>query len=187
MEFQKLLDLIISSNDFKIDENEEKTELLNYFWTAIRDGKEENLEEIKNYFKKYNKAELFEKIKNSAKEVNKEYYDFEYFRNNEISDMNKIYLINSIFTDAILVNKGTVENYSIPGVNQETLASMCYWIARVVYFCVNYNYDGNKLVDTLYDYYHIEKKLLEDLRELYNDNLLMLKINNLTMLLNSDN
>lgn len=187
MEFQKLLDTIISSNDFQMDDNEEKNELLNYFWVAIRDEKEEDLEEIKKYLSEKNKIELYNEIKDCAKKVNKEYYDFDYFRNNSVSDVNKIYLINLIFTDEILINKGTLENLVIPELPKEKLTSICYWISRVVYFCINYNYDGNEVVNTLNEYYHIEKKVLEDLKRLYNDNILMLKINNLTMLLNREN
>ena len=187
MEFQKILDSIIVLNDFQIDDNEEKNEFLNYLWVLIRDDKKEEFEKIKKYFDEKDKKDLFKKIVDSAKDINKEYYDFDYFRDEKISDMNKIYLLNIIFTDDILINKGTVDKFVIPEISKEKMNSICYWITRAVYFCVNYNYDGNKVVDILNEYYHIERKLLDDIKKLYNENILTLKINNLTMLLNNDN
>jgi len=163
MEFQKLFDSIIASNDFQIDDSEEKNQLINHLWVIIRDDKKEEFEKIKKYFDEKNKKDLFNKIIDSAKEINKEYYDFDYFRDEKISDMNKIYLLNTIFTDDILINKGTVDQFVIPEISKEKINSICYWITRAVYFCVNYNYDGNLDNDL-----NTVKKLLFDVNELRN-------------------
>ena len=158
---------------------EEQYGILNCIWIAIRDNDCNELDNIKNQFKEANKIEYYDKVIKIAKEINKDYEKFELFRSNDINDEKKVFLINQIFNNFILVNKDVSIKSLIneEKINDELLNEVSYWLYAAVDYCVANNYDGNKLVSLLNETYQINKSILEELKTLYNNNIMMLKIN----------
>jgi len=158
---------------------EEQYEILNCIWIAIRDNDYNELENIKNQFIEANKIEHYDKVIKMAKEINKDYEKFELFRNNDVNDEKKVFLINQIFNNFILVNKGVSIKSLINDekISDELLDEVSYWLYAAVDYCIANNYDGNKLVLLLAETYKMDKNILEELKTLYNNNIMMLKIN----------
>jgi len=166
---------------------EEQYEILNYIWITIRDNDQNELEKIKKQFNDANMIEYLDMVIKIAKEINKDYEKFELFRNNDINDEKKIFLINQIFNNFILVNKGISIKSLINDekISDELLDEISYWLYAAVDYCIANNYDGNKLILLLSETYKIDKNILEELKTLYNNNIMMLKMNYIIKNLNN--
>lgn len=186
MEFSKLLKKIISMEKYPSIKKitEEEFELIQLFWRSIRDNDNDLTKEIEDYLINNDREDLIKTFKDLAIKHNKEYYYFEYFRNKDIEEFKKEYLLNSIFKEYILIDKRTLEKFIDKKLTFKEIMNITKWIERIVYFCIENNYDGSKVVEILNENYKIDPQILAQFEALYNENIMTLKTNYIIRKLN---
>lgn len=179
MKFKKIMKKIQEANKFPIGKkmSDEESDFLQLFWISIRDNNKEIINKIEEDFNNNGKTELFDSILEEAKKRNQEYYDFEYFRNENIDDIKKEFLLNSIFKEYILIDKRNLDKFVDKDISMECLISISSCIESIIFFCVANNFDGYKVVEILVEHYKIKESLLLQYQSLYEENILMLKLN----------
>lgn len=181
MNLEEVVSSIILDENYKdINYNDEELELIYRFWDYYRDQQSDKIEEIKKVFldkrtiEEYN---LFIKIVN---ELNKDFYAFEYFRDGTIDNLEKNNLINRIFNNFCLKNNYNdilnimIDEYKL---NKNIANDILNWFLHALEFSIENNYDGKRFIKILVDTYLIQESILKDLMRLYDDNLIMLKLN----------
>lgn len=179
MNFNKTLDKMLLKKKFTINEKntEEELQIVNLFWESIRDNNPSLIEEIVNYLKEKNGLKLIEEIKKEAINLYKEYYDFEYLRRDDIDSNYKEFILNTIMKEYIIIDKRNLSKLTSKELTSETIDSIAYWIKKAVNFSISRNYDGSRVVSILTTEYNINKDLLKNIENLYNENIIQLKLN----------
>ncbi len=179
MNYIKILDKMLGKKKFTINEKttDEELQIVSLFWISIRDNNPGLVEELVKYLKEKGREDFIEQMKKEVLSFNKEYYDFEYFRRDDIDNINKEFLLNTIMKEYIIINKRNLLKLVNKELSEEVINSIALWIKKAVYYSISKNYDGARVVDILVNEYNIDKELLNNIENIYNENIIQLKLN----------
>ena len=189
MDYVKIISNIMLDDDInKLRYDDNELEFMYKFWDYIRYNDYENIDKIKNIFiekRTINEYNLFVRI---IKKLNSDFYAFEYFRDEKINNLNKIFLLNKIFKEFCLSN---CENELVLfmtnelKIDQNVSNEILYWFLEALDFSIQNNYNGKRFINILEETYLLKETILVDLIKLYDDNLMMLKLNYIIKKLNT--
>lgn len=172
--------ITLNENIEKLNYSDAELEFIYQFWDNFRDGKNEKVEEIKKIFLEKRTIDDYNLFLKIIKELNKDFYAFAYFRDEEIDSLSKNILINRIFKEYCLSNCANDLIYFMTHdlkLDQNVSKQILHWFYEALNFSIQNNYNGKRFVKILEETYLINENILKDLIRLYDDNLIMLKLN----------
>lgn len=172
-EIIEILECLLTNNSEGINNKKYSRVINSIFDNYIR--KNEEYTELKNEVgdEKYNA--YISKIK----ELNKDYYAFEWFFNLEQVE-NKELILKDMFLNFVVNNnlKNIEKNFA--GINDEGkkdyIKLICKTLFNIAFYCVKGNFDGNQFSDILIKFYNCPKTIALSIAELYNQNKLDIKL-----------
>ena len=142
-------------------------------WKDMRHSKETALEQLHNDLGDALYRTLTEYIKNK----NKSYYALAYFRDEKHSEQDRAFLLNVIYENAIIVTDfSLLDNYAKKVITKGDIDKIIRVLYNITCFCISYHRKGKCIVEILEDSYDIKAEVSNGLAELYNKNLLSLKL-----------
>ena len=172
-EIIETLEYLLANDSKAINDNKISKIVNNIFDNYIR--KNEEYSELK----KEVGAEKYDAYILKIKELNKDYYAFEWFFGLEQIE-NKELILKDIFLNSVLNNNFKNIEKNFGGINddkkKEYINLICKTLFNISFYCVKGNFDGCQFSDILIKYYNCPKKTALSIAELYNQNKMDIKL-----------
>lgn len=181
-EIIEILECLLVNDSKDINDKKISKVVSNIFDNYVRKGQE--YIELKNEVgeEKYNS--YISKIK----ELNQDFYAFEWFFNLDQIE-NKELILKDIFLNCVVTNNFKNVERNFIGISddkkKDNIKLICKTLFNISFYCVKGNFDGCQFSDVLIKYYNCPKATALSIGELYNQNKLDIKISFLINLMSN--
>lgn len=174
---KNLIKVLASIQNSTKELSDEQQEGLLTFWNIYRKNSPYDAFSFKEELVSELGLEKYDYLVDLVKKDNLEYYYFDYFRSDKIKKVEKVSLLEKIFKYRILVKDMEKDVFENADIEEKTKNGMIDYLDALIQYAIYNNYSSWVLVKIMKDDYDVEEEVIKEFAELYDKNLLILKLN----------